>query len=107
MVDRPPWPAMELTGAQPSGRSGPRRLAVGWGKGGRLREFILASTEVGKAARRWHTSSRTLARKGDGVDVVGTKRRIVGGVGIFTGGGAAFCMVEARRGRSSAFNGRR
>jgi hypothetical protein len=48
-----------------------------------------------------------LARKCDGVGVVGTKRRRVGGVEIFTGGGAAFYRAEARRGRPGALNGRR
>jgi hypothetical protein len=47
MVDWPPWPAVELTGAQPSGRFEPRRLATKWGKeGGCHRESNLAYTEV-------------------------------------------------------------
>jgi hypothetical protein len=54
MVDHPPWLTVQLTGAQPSGRSGPWQLAVRWGKeGGRHGESILASTEAWKAARRW------------------------------------------------------
>jgi hypothetical protein len=98
---------VELTGARPSGRSGPWLLAVRWGKeGGRHRDSTLPSTEASKAARRRRTGGGTLAEKGDGVGVVGTKRRRVGGVGIFTGGGAAFYRAKARRGRPGAFNGR-
>jgi hypothetical protein len=92
MVDQPPWPAVELIGAQPSSRSGPRWLAARWGKeGGHHRESILASTEA------W---------KGDDVGTVRAKRRRVGGVGIFIGGGATFYRAEVRRGRPGAFNGR-
>jgi hypothetical protein len=53
MVDRPPWPAVELTGSRPSRLSGPRRLAARWGKeGGRHGESILPSVVAWKAARR-------------------------------------------------------
>jgi hypothetical protein len=48
---------------------------------------------------------RNSARKGDDVGVVRAKRRRVGGVGIFTAGGATFYRAEARRERSGAFNG--
>jgi hypothetical protein len=102
MVDRP---AMELTRARPSSRSGPRRLAARWGKeGGRNGESILASTEAWKVARRQRTSGGTLAWKGDGVGTVGTKRRRVGGVGIFIGGEATFYRSEVRWERPGAFN---
>jgi hypothetical protein len=47
-----------------------------------------------------------VAASGHDVGTVGTKRRRVGGVGIFTGGGAAFYWAKARRGRPGAFNGR-
>jgi hypothetical protein len=108
MVDRPPWPVMELTEARPSGRSRPRRLVVRWGKErGRHWESNLVTTEAWKAARRWRTGSGTLARKGSGEGTVRAKRRSVGGVGVFTEGGAAFYRAEARRGRSGAFNGQR
>jgi hypothetical protein len=108
MVDRPPWPAMELTRAQPSGRSGPRRLTAGWGKEeGRHGESNLANIKAWKVARRWQTGGGTSAQKGDGVGAVRAKRRSVGGVGLFTLGGAAFYRPEARRGRPGAFNGRR
>jgi hypothetical protein len=108
MVDRPPWPEVELTGARPSGCFGPQLLASRWGKeGGCHGDSILPSTESWKAARRRQTSGGTLAWKGDGVGMVGTKRRGVGSVGIFTGGRAAFYRVKARRGRRGAFNGQR
>jgi hypothetical protein len=56
IVDRPPWPTVELTGDWPSGRSRPRWLAVRWGKEvGHHGESNLASTEVWKAAMRWHS----------------------------------------------------
>jgi hypothetical protein len=106
--DRPPWPALEITGARPSDRSRPRLLAVRWGKeGGHHRDSTLPSTEAWKAGRRRLTGGGTSARKGDVMGAVGTKRRRVGGVGIFTGGGAAFYRVKARWGRSGDFNGQR
>jgi hypothetical protein len=107
MVDRPPWPSVVLTRSWPSGSSGPRRLATRWGKeGGRHGESVLASTEAWKAVRRQSTDNETSAQKGDNMGMVRAKRR-VGGVGIFTGGGATFYRAEARQGRLGAFNGRR
>jgi hypothetical protein len=107
MEERQPWLAMELTGAQPSGHSGPWRLAARWGKeGGRHEESNLANTEAWKAARRQRTGGGTLAQKGGGVSAVRAKRIRVGGVGVFTEGGPTFYRVEARRGRLGAFNGR-
>jgi hypothetical protein len=107
LMDQPPWPVVELTGARPSGRSGPRRLAMRWGKeGGHHGKSNLANTEAWKAARRWRTGGGTSAQKGDGVGAMRTKRRSVGRVGVFTEGGATFYRAEARRGRSGAFNGR-
>jgi hypothetical protein len=107
MVDRPPWPAVELTGAQPSGRSEPRRLAVRGGKeGGHQGESNLANTEAWKATRRQCIGSRTLAQKGGIQGVMRAKRRSVGGVGVFTEGRAAINKAEVRRGRSGSFNGR-
>jgi hypothetical protein len=108
MVDQPPWLVVELPKARPSARSRPRWLAARWGKeGGRHRESILASTKGWKAARRWHTSGGTLARKGNSVGAVRARRRRVGGVGIFTEGGAAFYRAEARWERLGAFSVRR
>jgi hypothetical protein len=106
MVDRPSGPAVELTRAQPSGRSEPWRLAVRWGKeGGHHGDSILPSTMALKAARRRCTGGGTLAKNGDDVGTVRTKRNRVGGVVIFTGGGAAFNRAEAKQGRPGAFNG--
>jgi hypothetical protein len=56
-------------------------------------------------ARMRHTGDGTLTQKGIGVGMVGTKRRGDGGVGIFTGGGAAFYRVKARTRRPGAFDG--
>jgi hypothetical protein len=78
MVDRPPWPAVELTGARLSGRSEPRWLAARWGKEGWCHEeSILASTEAWKVERRRCTDSGASAWKDDGVGTMGTKRRRV------------------------------
>jgi hypothetical protein len=86
MVDRPPWPAVELTGAWPSGCSGPRRLVVRWGKeGARHGESNLANIEAWKVARRRRTSGKMSAQKGGDVGIVRAKRRSVGGVGVFNG----------------------
>jgi hypothetical protein len=85
MVDRSPWLAMELTGAQPSGRSGARWLAARRGKeGGHHRDSIFPSTEAWEAARRWRTCIGASAQKGNDAGMVGSKRK-VGGVGIFDG----------------------
>jgi hypothetical protein len=50
--------------------------------------------------RRRCTSGGALPRDGDGVGMMRTRRRRVGGVGIFTGVGVAFYRAEARRGRA-------
>jgi hypothetical protein len=87
--------------------SGPRWLAARLGKaGGRHRDSILLSTKACKVARRWRIGDATLAQKGDDMGTVGTKRRRVQGMGIFTGGGATFYRLEAWRGRPGSFNGR-
>jgi hypothetical protein len=81
MVDRPPWPAVELTRAQPSDRSGPWLLAARWGKGGCHGDSILPSTEAWKVAH-WRRN----------FDLEGR---------------VAFYRAKARQGRPGAFNGRR
>jgi hypothetical protein len=43
------------------------------------------------------TGSSASAQKGGSMGKVRAKRRSVGGVGVFTEGGAAFYRVEARR----------
>jgi hypothetical protein len=99
------WPALELIGARPSGRSRPRRLAARWGnERGHHEEFNLASVEAWKAAKRQRTSGGTSARKGGEVGAVRAKRS-VGGVGVFTEGEVAFYRAAVRRGRLGAFNG--
>jgi hypothetical protein len=81
---------------------------VRWGKeGGCHEESNLANTKACKVVRRRSTSGRSSARKGGGVGPVRAKRKRVGGVGVFTEGGATFYRAEGRRGRSGAFNGRR
>jgi hypothetical protein len=67
----------------------------------------LANTEAWKTTRRWRTGGGTSAQKGGDVGTVRAKRRSIGGVGVFTEGGAAFYRAEVRWGRSGAFNGRR
>jgi hypothetical protein len=104
MVDRPPWPAVELTRARPSGRSGPRRFAVRWGKeGGRHRESNLANIESWKAVGRRHISGGTSTQKGGGVGVGRAKRKKRWRCGVFTKVGADFYGAEARQGRPGAF----
>jgi hypothetical protein len=78
------------------------------GKEGRHHgESNLANTEAWKAARGQLTGGGVSARKGGGEGRVRSNRRSVVGVGVFTEGVAAIYRVEVRRGRSSAFNGRR
>jgi hypothetical protein len=81
-VDQPPSPAMELTGAQPSGRSGPRLLAARWGKGGRHGDSILPSTEAWKVARRRRTSVGAPTRSVGDVGSI-ERRGQADGVGVF------------------------
>jgi hypothetical protein len=97
-----------LAGARPSGRSGPRRLAVRRGKEGRRHgKSNLANIEAWKAARGWLTGGGVSAQKGSGEGTVRAKRRSAGGVGVFTEGGAAFYRAKVMWGRPCAFNGRR
>jgi hypothetical protein len=81
---------MVLNGSRPSSRSGARLLAARWGKEG-----------------GHHRIQLCLVPRRDGVGAMGTKRRRVGGVGTFTGGGAVFYRAKVRPGRPGAFNGRR
>jgi hypothetical protein len=99
-VDRPPWPAVELTRARSSGRSGTWLLAVRWGKeGGRHGNSISPSTEAWRVARRRRTSGGTLAQKGNDVGVVERRRGQADGVGVFRWGGGPFIgLGEGHRG---------
>jgi hypothetical protein len=56
---------------------------------------VLPIAEAWEAVSRRRTSGDVSAWKGDGVNIVGNRRRIVGGVGSFIGGGAAFYRAEA------------
>jgi hypothetical protein len=107
MVDQPPCLAVELNRARPSDRSGPRWPAARWGKGGPHGDSILRCSKAWTTTRRRHTGGGTLARNGNVMGTVRTKRGRVGGLRIFTGGRAAFYRAKARRGRLGAFNGRR
>jgi hypothetical protein len=53
------------------------------------------------------TGGGASAQNRDGEGALRAKIGSVGGVGVFTEGGAGFYRVEVRRGRPSAFNGRR
>jgi hypothetical protein len=57
------------------------------------------------AARRQRDDGGASAQDGDGASMMRTKRRRVGGVGIFIGGRATFYRAEARQGRPGVFNG--
>jgi hypothetical protein len=85
----------------------PRAPTKGRGEEGRAGELnggVAAAREVMEGCL---TGGRASARKGDGEGALRAKRGSVGGVGVFTEGGAGFYRADARRGRPSAFNGRR
>jgi hypothetical protein len=104
---RRPLPRSGAHRSSASGRSGARKLQPRGGGGerwaGEVNGGVAAAREVGRRL----TGGRASARKGDGEGALRAKRRSVGGVGVFTEGGAAFYWAEVRRGRPSAFNGRR
>jgi hypothetical protein len=83
------WP--KHTGAQPSNRSGARRLAARWGKWRRRRG---ASGELltggWTAASRQCIGGGASAQNGDDTDAVEGRRRRVGGVGCFVEVGVSF-----------------
>jgi hypothetical protein len=90
-----------------SDRSGARELRPRGGGGERRAgEFNDGVAAAREAVERRLIGGGASAQKGDGEGALRAKRRSVGGVGVFTEGGAAFYRVEARRGRPSAFNGR-
>jgi hypothetical protein len=95
VVDRPPWPAVELTGARPSGCSRPRLLAARWGKeGGHHEDSILPSSEAWKVVRRRRTGGGTLARMGDSVGTTERRRGQANGVGVFRRGRGPFIWLR-------------
>jgi hypothetical protein len=107
-VDRRPLPRSGAHRRSPSGHSGAQELRPrGGGEEGRAGE-LNGGVAVARGAMEGRlTGGGALAQMGDGEGVLRAKRGSVGGVGVFTEGGAAFYRVEARQGRSSAFNGRR
>jgi hypothetical protein len=105
------WRPLLRVGAHRSSASGrssaPELRPRGGGGEGRAGEFnngVAAGQEVVEGCL---TGGGALARKGSGEGAVRAKRRISGGVGVFTEGGAAFYRAKARWGRPGAFNGQR
>jgi hypothetical protein len=102
-MDRWPLPHAGAHQSSVSGRSGARDLRPrgrgGEGRAGELNDGVTAGWE---AVEGRLTGSGASARKGGGVGTVTAKRRSVGGVAVFTEGGAAFYRAEARWGRSGA-----
>ena len=94
------WEASPWEGSAFIGR---RRGGGGERWAGEFNDWVAVARE---AVERRLTGGGASARKGDGEGALRAKRRSVGGVGVFTEGGAAFYRAEARRGRPSAFNGR-
>jgi hypothetical protein len=107
-VDRPPLPTRGAHRSSHSGHSGAQELRPrGGGEEGRAGELnggVAAAREVVEGRL---TGGGASTRKGDGEGALRAKRGSVGGVGVFTEGGAGFYRAEARRGRPSSFNGRR
>jgi hypothetical protein len=105
-MDRRPLPRAGAHWSSASGRSGARELRPrgggGEGRAGKLNDGVTVGRE---AVEGRLTGSSASARKGGGEGTVRAKRRTVGGVGVFTEGGAAFYRAKARQGRSGAFNG--
>jgi hypothetical protein len=106
-VDRRPLPRSGAHRSSTSGRSGARELRPRGGGGkGWAYEFNDGVAMVQEAVEGHLTGGVASAQKGGGKGTLRAKRRSVGGVGVFTEGGAAFYREEARWGRPGAFNGR-
>jgi hypothetical protein len=107
-VDRRPLPRSGAHRSSASGHSGARELRprVGGeeGRAGELNDGVVAARE---AVEGRLTGGGASTRKGDGEGTLRAKRGSVGGVRVFTEGGAAFYRAEVKRGRPSAFKGRR
>jgi hypothetical protein len=102
-MDRWPLPRSGAHRSLASGHSGARELRPrGGGEEVRAGELNGGVAVAREAVEGRLTGGGASAQKGDGE---GTLR--AGGVGVFTEDGAAFYRAEARRGRPSAFNGRR
>jgi hypothetical protein len=72
-------------------------------RAGELNDGVAAARE---AVEGHPTGGGASAQKDNDEGALRTKRRSVGGVRVFTEGGAAFYRAEARWGSPSAFNGR-
>jgi hypothetical protein len=79
------------------------KVRGGEGWAGELNDGVAAGRE---AVEGRLTCGGASAQKGSVDGTVRAKRRSIGGVAVFTEGGAAFYRAEARRGRPGAFNGR-
>jgi hypothetical protein len=107
-VDRWPLPRSGTHWSSASCRFGARELRPRGGGGeGWAGEFDDGVAAVQEAVEGRLTGGGASAQKGGGEGTLRAKRMRVGGVGVFTEGGAAFYRSEVRRGRPGAFNGRR
>jgi hypothetical protein len=107
-VDRPPLPTGGAHQSSGSGHSGARELRPrGGGEEGRAGELNGRVAAAWEAVKGCLTGGGASAQKGDSEGTLRAKRGSVGGVGVFTEGRAGFYRAEVRRGRPSAFNGRR
>ncbi len=107
-MDRRPLPLSGARRSSASGRSGARELRPKGGRGKRWAgEFNGGVAAAREAVERHLTDGGASAWKGDNEGALRAKRGSVGGVGVFIEGGVGFYRAEARRGRPSAFNGRR
>jgi hypothetical protein len=79
------------------------KVRGGEGRACELNDGVAAGREVVEGRL---TCGGASVQKGSVDGTVRAKRRRIGGVGVFTEGGAAFYRAEARRGRPGAFNGR-
>jgi hypothetical protein len=90
-MDRPPLPTGGAHQSSASGHSGARELRPRGGRedgrAGELNGGVVAAREVVEGHL---TSGRASAQKGNGKGVLRAKRGSVGGVGVFTEGGAGF-----------------
>jgi hypothetical protein len=95
-MDRRPLPRSGAHRSSASDHSGARELRPRGGKeegrAGELNDGVAAARE---AVEGRLTGSGASAQKGDGEGTLRAKRRSVGGVGVFTEGGAAFYRAEA------------
>jgi hypothetical protein len=105
-MDRPPLPTGGAHRSSVFDHSGARELRPrGGGEEGWAGELNGGVAAAQEAVEGCLTGGGASARKGNGEGALRAKRGSVGGVRVFTEGGAAFYRAEARRGRPSTFNG--